>query len=388
MHLCGGSVRDERFSALCRIRSVELTVLDQIAAEAARELDGYGKTSLFIGAKNLIRHLLGRYVPERDLMFWPAGMLLLGMSEYLALGEQRPGALDEDARRAVQASMDRHLAAWERDGGRLLQIDDVLAGAAFAARYEATGEEKYLAVCDRMYDFAKGSAEDRTGAVIYRPGRAHNYILADGVGQLALFLSRYALVRPQKREEALMAAGRQLCAFRQYGFDRTTGLPFHGYEALQDGSIGTKGLVGWGRAVGWYLMGLSGYLTAVCGRTVTDGRTEVLLSLIESCRRADGMFAWHLAAREESGQEIPVDTSATAMISYAESVLFPGGEGAALPAGTLGRAAGALRSWTDPQGRVQQALAECIDFGNHPQDYGNYPWGQGAVLAFLSRLER
>ncbi|WP_130836095.1 glycoside hydrolase family 88 protein [Lachnoclostridium sp. Marseille-P6806] len=365
-----------------------MTVLDQIAAEAARELDGYGEISLFVRAKNLARRLLGRYVPERDRMFWPAGLLLLGMSEYLALGERKPGALNEETRRAVQASMDRHLAAWERDGGRLFQIDDVLAGAAFAARYEATGEEKYLAVCDRMYDFAAERSEDRTGAVIYRPGRAHDYVLADGVGELALFLSRYALVRPQKREEALMTAGRQLCAFREYGFDRTTGLPFHGYEAQQGGGIKTKGLVGWGRAVGWYLMGLSGYLTAVCDRAVTDGRTEVLLSLVESCRREDGMFTWHLAARSEDGKEIPVDTSATAMISYAESVLFPCGEGAAVSAGTLDRAAGALRSWTDPQGRVQQALAECIDFGNHPQNYGNYPWGQGAVLAFLSRLER
>jgi hypothetical protein len=38
---------------------------------------------------------------------------------------------------------------------------------------------------------------------------------------------------------------------------------------------------------------------------------------------------------------------------------------------------------TDADGRVGQTLAECLDFGNHPQVYGNYPWGQGAALIYL-----
>jgi hypothetical protein len=37
-------------------------------------------------------------------------------------------------------------------------------------------------------------------------------------------------------------------------------------------------------------------------------------------------------------------------------------------------------------GRVMNALSSCDDFGVHYQSYGHYPWGQGAVLAALSRL--
>ena len=38
-------------------------------------------------------------------------------------------------------------------------------------------------------------------------------------------------------------------------------------------------------------------------------------------------------------------------------------------------------------GKVENTLAECIDFAQHPQVYGWYPWGQGAVLALLGLLD-
>ena len=36
-------------------------------------------------------------------------------------------------------------------------------------------------------------------------------------------------------------------------------------------------------------------------------------------------------------------------------------------------------------GVVTGSLAECVDFGNHPQNYGHNAWGQGAVLAAFAR---
>ena len=37
-------------------------------------------------------------------------------------------------------------------------------------------------------------------------------------------------------------------------------------------------------------------------------------------------------------------------------------------------------------GIVKDTQGECIDFGMYPQKYGCYPWGQGTVLALLSKL--
>jgi hypothetical protein len=34
-------------------------------------------------------------------------------------------------------------------------------------------------------------------------------------------------------------------------------------------------------------------------------------------------------------------------------------------------------------GKVMSALSSCDDFGVHYQNYGAYPWGQGATLAAL-----
>ena len=35
-------------------------------------------------------------------------------------------------------------------------------------------------------------------------------------------------------------------------------------------------------------------------------------------------------------------------------------------------------------GVVGDALSSCDDFGVHYQSYGNFPWGQGAVLAAVA----
>ena len=45
---------------------------------------------------------------------------------------------------------------------------------------------------------------------------------------------------------------------------------------------------------------------------------------------------------------------------------------------------GMLASQTDERGRVGSALSSCEDFGVHYQNYGHYPWGQGAALAAAS----
>ena len=54
----------------------------------------------------------------------------------------------------------------------------------------------------------------------------------------------------------------------------------------------------------------------------------------------------------------------------------------------LEQAAEKLFSMVSEDGKIGQASAECTDFAQYRQQYGNYPWGQGAVLAFLARFVR
>jgi rhamnogalacturonyl hydrolase YesR len=190
-----------------------------------------------------------------------------------------------------------------------------------------------------------------------------------------MFLSSYG--REFDFAAALSLARTQLVNFKKYGMDKRSGLNYHGYELSEDKGVGSypvekKGLVGWGRAAGWLMMGLSEYLNC------TDRKdTELahwyneLADLIFSYAKPEGGFSWLLPAVEGH-----LDTSATGMLIYgirdAYSIedLTPGIE--------------ALLAHTNDAGVVSSALSSCDDFAVHYQVYGDYPWGQGAALLAAS----
>jgi rhamnogalacturonyl hydrolase YesR len=234
----------------------------------------------------------------------------------------------------------------------------------------------YREAADRMARSLMDAPKDAAGTLIYRPGRAHDYVFADGIGMAALFLDAYG--RAYGDERASGEAAKQLKAYLSMATDARTGLPYHGYET----AAGTKnGLVGWGRAVGWLMMGMSGTHDAGLRLRLRD----LARSAEELCGE-DGLFPWLLTAPQG-----PRDVSATAMIRWAEARALENG---ALPAsdrekfsaGFSASAEGILAHTAD--GRVGQSLSECAGFAEHPQIYGCYPWGQGAALAFLSLWRR
>ncbi len=167
-------------------------------------------------------------------------------------------------------------------------------------------------------------------------------------------------------EEAVSLGKRQLSNWFSNGLDARTGLPYHGYDAA--GGI-CQGIVGWGRAAGWLLLGAAEVL-------VSDPAGELsfpirkLFADAAGYERQDGLYAWTLP-----GMRGPVDTSASGMILWAQ-------KRAGLSADPE-RSEKALLSLTDDEGKVLQCSAECIDFGQYVQQYGSYPWGQGAVCAAL-----
>lgn len=457
------------------ISSEYMAKLDKIALEAAHELENYGRLSVTQKLRRTAKQVLGRSVEKPDPMFWPAGMLMMGLAEYWKMKVRHSGVFSnavsrghdnnnsdsftenkqgiDTTLREVQKTLESHIGKWIDSGSEFQHIDDVLSGCAILDVYTLTGNIKYLDAADHMAEYAMKAPEDKTGAVIYRPGRAHDYVFADGVGMMAMFLSKYAsvvlgrgekdknresdqnaadrsdndvydVIRIKRADAALEGALAQLEIYHKYGFDKTTGLPAHGYEAdglsgdVHDSteadvntggrafgesriSVVQKGFPGWGRAVGWYLGGYSEYCRASNGR---PGFLEedIFFRLVESCRKKDGSFPWLLT--DPKGE---TDISATAMISAAELKLGididrcghhqPGTANRCdnHQSGTTGCQPGA-NTWhnmtmelilknTDADGRVGQTLAECLDFGNHPQVYGNYPWGQGAALIYLCR---
>ena len=57
------------------------TILEEMAEEAGRELNQLVHPTWKRKAKSAAKRLLGRKEASADLLFWPAGLLLLGLVE-------------------------------------------------------------------------------------------------------------------------------------------------------------------------------------------------------------------------------------------------------------------------------------------------------------------
>ena len=154
--------------------------------------------------------------------------------------------------------------------------------------------------------------------------------------------------------------------------DAATGLPYHGYSVADDCKYG---IIGWGRAVGWLLRGMSGCMTTQYG---ADRLSESYVRLADSVipfQRKDGSFAWQLQAVDG-----PADTSAAGMICAS---LKQGMELGILQGAEYGQALLNGRNFIEKSvrnGKVYNCSGECEGFGQYPQRYGAYPWALGAAL--------
>ena len=357
-------------------------------------------------AKDAVKKLLGRAVRTRDELFWPQGMLLLGLLE---AGEIQ----------VVKDFFDR----WISRGSVVIYPDDALAGYVLVRLYEQTADDKYLEGAHKVAEYLSRTERNEERMIVYQPGKPVQNIAADGAGMAALFLARYAkclaalpadhrpgdvdvsskekinetgpaetapaadteIANVAYAEECADDARRQVTDYLRCATDAATGLPMHGFD-LASGK--RKGLAGWGRAAAWLLMGMS-----ECGSL--DGQTEELIQKVLQYQRDDGLIPWHLPAGD------PADTSASGMVAW--SILNFEQNGAAPgiemkqqdAAGSNGadpdmflEAASRILLGILPQignGVVTGSLGESVDFGVHPQYYGHNPWGQGAALAALAR---
>lgn len=188
--------------------------------------------------------------------------------------------------------------------------------------------------------------------------------------------------------------------------DEKTGLPYHGYDEKNSMKYG---IIGWGRACGWMLLGLSQSILWISEQpagaeqadklqaeqsavqpssqsVAREGCNRLLLlqqQLLDSIfvwQRADGGFSWQLQAQE--GHR---DTSAEGMIGYGA---WLAAETAAVQrseqwSSALSRLAATLQT-SIQKGYVTDCSGECKGFAEYPQVYGTYPWGSGSALAFLA----
>ena len=369
-----------------------MSQIQEMIKPAAAMLDTYPVVTTKQKIKQWIKTCVPGMTPEKAERYsWPQALLAMGLLQ----------AYEQTKDKTALSSVFSYLRRWKNSGYPIAHVDHVMNGSVALWTEEILTREKRedaesleaLWICREGADICAGwiKAAKKTadGILAYR-SQHPDWLFADTLGMLCPFACRYGV---QKQDKELLNLGiRQLELFFQKGMDEKTGLPYHGY----DEKTGMKyGIIGWGRACGWMLLGLSQSIlwiseqSAACpsSRSVArEGCNRLLLlqqQLLDSIfvwQRPDGGFSWQLQAQE--GHR---DTSAEGMIGYgawlaAETAAVQRSEQWS-PA--LSRLAATLQT-SIQKGYVTDCSGECKGFAEYPQVYGTYPWGSGSALAFLA----
>ena len=358
----------------------------QLLDTVTRQIQTYPVYTGKMRLKAMLKKCMGKKTAPIDRFFWPHAMLSY------ALMEAHKATGSAEALQTLEAYADRYLKA----GVPVYYADNVMNGEALLYLYQLNGKEEYLRAAEKLAAYV-GTSRDITrqlmdekyptvsydGSLIYRQGNP-THVYVDAFGMVCPMLVH--IDRMQSGEHYAQMSLRLLQNFMAKGMDEATGLPYHGYDLVSGEKMG---IIGWGRAVGWLLMALSGSLQYLNGSvsesgTQTEKVTEELKRQFEnliqtafSYQKEDGLFAWQLQAVEG-----PSDTSATAMILYAtkqgmQSRILRSEYRAAVERGEQG-----LYSRVK-NGAIGQSLAECMGFAQYPQEYGVYPWGVAMTCAVL-----
>ena len=319
--------------------------------------------------REIRKYLLHQQVPPLDHYSWPNALLAAGLSQ------MQRSVRDNKSKETLVRYFDR----WIRKGMPLYYVDNAANGTAILDLYENTGQKKYLEAASGIAAFLREHKKDEQGDLLYRTRDASD-IYADTVGMVSPFLCRYGIL---SGESFFVKTGvMQIVHFLDGGMDGKSGLPYHGFNSR----TGMKyGCVGWGRAVGWLMLGMAESLAAIPEKTpqfpFIQGHLQNLVRAVADCQRQDGSFSWLLPAYEG-----PADTSATAMIACA---MLTGIRRGCLEEDwtrQVRMAAEFLLSCVK-SGRVEQCSAECEGFSQYPQRYGSYPWGDGMTLKLFGMME-
>lgn len=347
--------------------------LDALAETACHELMTYGLWDGKTRCKRWIKkYLLRRQVAPEDLIFWTTGILAAG------LWQCRQGL----------SALSAYYERWMRKGCPIAYVDDLLAGEVILSAYEeysgngqsngmisSQNADAYKNAVEKLAAYGMHYPTDETGSFFYRAAQDNGYIFVDSIGLACPFLYRYGAL--YNKADAIELAVKQILNFLAYGMDGSTGLPYHGY-VLQTAC--KYGIIGWGRAVGWLLRGMTGCMITEYGRERLRDSYVGLMDTVLAYQRKDGYFSWQLQAADG-----PADTSATGMICVALKqgadlgILADSKYGQALQAGI-----NAIEKSTRG-GKVYDCSGECEGFGQYPQRYGAYPWALGPALMLLEK---
>lgn len=336
---------------------------------AKKDLKGYPyidrNKKIKIGLKNVVNFISGNQLVYIDKFSWPNAMLAISL-EY-----SYNKFKSENDFSAVKLYIDK----WIISGMKINNLDNSMNGYVAIFLYELKkNDEKYKDVIIKLVDYLYKHPKDKYESLPYRSAYP-DQIYIDAIGMICPFLCRYA--KTFHDNTAMKLAVKQIENFMLYGIDKESGLPYHGYNS----STGEKkGIIGWGRAVGWLLVGIVDSIQFLDENEYLylKGVYKKLVETVITYQLNNGYFTWQLQAVDG-----PIDTSATYMILYSiKKGVELGIISSEIYENNIVKGFCAIKE-SYKEDNIINCSSECGGFGIYPQKFGSYPWGLASTISFL-----
>lgn len=338
------------------------TMIEKLIVQMQYDLLHYSQESIKKKIKRILRNLMRvQHIDKPDNFFWPNAMIAEALVESLIQYPQKE----------TQKVLEQYVNQWIQKNKQISYVDQIMNGYAICELYEKNAQSDYLNILEQMKRYLLHCDKASDGSLLYRSNQKE-YVYADSLGMVCPFLCRYSVLSGEKKLADL--AIKQFTNFREHGYDAKSGLPYHAYHA---GNGEKLGIIGWGRAVGWILTGMSDSM-----QYLQEQDLEIVQKLfcelgntIITYQRIDGFFSWQLQAMEG-----PRDISATSMILGALQVAVKKKFLDEKFERVIEKGKNAILS---TQNVLSSCLAECEGLGSYPQYYDRYPWGDAATARLL-----
>ena len=261
-----------------------------------------------------------------------------------------------------------------KTGDEFDYLDQIMNGYSLIFLYNHTKDIRIKNALINMYEYIKRYPRTPTGSLLYRKND-QDIVYIDYLGMVCPFLSRYG--KTFSCEDSITLSVEFLKDYLLNGMDIETGLPYHGFRCTTHEKLG---IIGWGRGVGWLLIGMIDTLACLdksseaCNSLHHD--FQLLVKSVIKFQDNEGFYKWELNVKEGH-----IDTSATAMIGYS---IKRGIDLNLLNIEYLLHAEKSLHALlkSTKNGQISDSSAECQGIGMYPQHYEWNLWGQGFGTSF------
>ena len=341
-------------------------IIEEGVSKLRRDLLTYPIENSRNKCKRLLKNMLGRGETAPDRFFWPHAMMADALWQYYKASG------DESIVKLLETYYDSH----QITAKNIKYPDTVMNGYTLIDLYEITGKQQYKKMLDSMAEYIKSAPRAKDGSILYRENQKE-MVYADTIGMIVPFMCRYGAITGDKELQELAVL--QVMNFIKSGMDRESGLLYHAYDAETNIK---HGIIGWGRAVGWILIGIAEGIDYVDGELSIQLQEAIenLLPSIVKYRRMSGLFSWQLQAMDG-----PIDISATGMILLSMVKLLKHNY---IDDSFQNVADKCVETIVECGGAFEKCLAECQALSCYPQVYAIYPWGTALVIEALVFIAR